>query len=94
MTLSPAEYRLWQREYPMFSLWATTRGILFLPKEVAEEDDSPEKYDLVSKAYILMKRLGQDYNTIMTMPTEERDRLFSMEMELIKKEAEQTEQKK
>ena len=78
----------------MFSLWASSRGILFLPKEAAEENDSNEKYDLVSKAYILMKRLGQDYNTIMNMPTEERDRLFSMEMELIKEEAKQAEQKK
>ena len=48
----------------------------------------------MSKAYILMKRLGQDYNTIMNMPTDERDRLFSMEMELIKEEAKQAEQKK
>ena len=78
----------------MFSLWASSRDILFLPREDAEENDSNEKYDLVSKAYILMKRLGQDYNTIMNMPTDERDRLFSMEMELIKEEAKQAEQKK
>ena len=94
MTLNPADVQLMQREYPMFSLWASSRGILFLPKEAAEENDSNEKYDLVSKAYILMKRLGQDYNTIMNMPTDERDRLFSMEMELIKEEAKQAEQKK
>ena len=78
----------------MFSLWASSRDILFLPREASEENDSNEKYDLVSKAYILMKRLGQDYNTIMNMPTDERDRLFSMEMELIKEEAKQAEQKK
>ena len=78
----------------MFSLWASSRGALFLPREAAEENDSNEKYDLVSKAYILMKRLGQDYNTIMNMPTDERDRLFSMEMELIRQEAKQAEQKK
>ena len=94
MTLNPADVQLMQREYPMFSLWASSRGILFLPREAAEENDSNEKYDLVSKAYILMKRLGQDYNTIMNMPTDERDRLFSMEMELIKEEAKQAEQKK
>ena len=94
MTLNPADVQLMQREYPMFSLWASSRDILFLPREVAEENDSNEKYDLVSKAYILMKRLGQDYNTIMNMPTDERDRLFSMEMELIKEEAKQAEQKK
>lgn len=94
MTLNPADVQLLQREYPMFSLWASSRDILFLPREVAEENDSNEKYDLVSKAYILMKRLGQDYNTIMNMPTDERDRLFSMEMELIKEEAKQAEQKK
>ena len=78
----------------MFSLWASSRDIFFLPREVAEENDSNEKYDLVSKAYVLMKRLGQDYNTIMNMPTDERDRLFSMEMELIKEEAKQADQKK
>ena len=94
MTLNPADVQLMQREYPMFSLWASSRGILFLPKETAEDNDSNEKYDLVSKAYILMKRLGQDYNTIMNMPTDERDRLFSMEMELIKQEAKQAEQNK
>lgn len=94
MTLNPADVQLLQREYPMFSLWASSRDILFLPREVAEENDSNEKYDLVSKAYILMKRLGQDYNTIMNMPTDERDRLFSMEMELIKEEAKQADQKK
>lgn len=94
MTLNPADVQLMQREYPMFSLWASSRDILFLPREAAEDNGSNEKYDLVSKAYILMKRLGQDYNTIMNMPTDERDRLFSMEMELIKEEAKQAEQKK
>ena len=33
-----------------------------------------------------MKRLGQDYSKIMEMPSEERDKLFEMEMQLIKKE--------
>lgn len=86
MTFNPAEYHLWHKEYPMFSLWAIPKGILFLPKEVAESEEV-KQYDLTSKAYILMKRLGQDYDKILLMDAEERDRLFEMEMKLIKEEA-------
>ncbi len=86
MTFNPAEYHLWHKEYPMFSLWAVPKGILFLPKEVAESEEV-KQYDLTSKAYILMKRLGQDYDKILLMDAEERDRLFEMEMKLIKEEA-------
>lgn len=92
MTLNPSEYRLWQREYPMFSLWAIPKGVLFLPKEVAEDEDV-KRYDLASKAYILMKRLGQDYTTIMKMDAEERDTLFEMEMKLIEEENKQSNSK-
>ena len=52
MTFNPAEYHLWHKEYPMFSLWAVPKGILFLPKEVAESEEV-KQYDLTSKAYIL-----------------------------------------
>lgn len=69
----------------MFNLWAVRRGILFVPKEVAE-DENVKKYDLTSKIYIFMKRLGQDYNTVMTMDADERDTLFEMEMKLIEEE--------
>lgn len=86
MTFNPAEYHLWHKEYPMFSLWAVPKGILFLPKEIAESEEV-KQYDLTSKAYILMKRLGQDYDKILLMDAEERDRLFEMEMKLIKEEA-------
>ena len=34
-----------------------------------------------------MKRLGQDYNRIMLMDSEDRDKFFKMEMELIKEES-------
>lgn len=88
MTLNPAEFHFWHKEYPMFCSWAVQKGILFLPKEIAEDEDD-KKYDLASKAYILMKRLGQDYNVIMNMDAEERDRLFEMEMRLIHEEQKQ-----
>ena len=38
-----------------------------------------------------MKRLGQDYNRVMLMDADERDRLFEMEMKLIKEEQKQKE---
>lgn len=88
MTFNPSEYHLWYREYPMFSLWAAQKGILFVPKEISE-DDEDKKWDLTSKAYIFMKRLGQDYNRVMLMDAEERDRIFEMEMKLIKEESKQ-----
>ena len=86
MTFNPAEFYLWFKEYPMFGLWAVQKGILFLPKEVSE-DDELKQYDLTSKVYIFMKRLGQEYNTIMMMDADERDKLFEMELKLIKEEA-------
>lgn len=92
MTFNPTDYFLWYKEYPMFSLWASTKDILFLPKELS--DDSEEKYDLTSKAYIFMKRLGQSYNSFMLMDADERDKLFEMEMKLIKEEAEQRQKEK
>lgn len=90
MTFSPTEYHLWNKEYPMLCLWAVQKGILFPPKEYAEDEDD-KKYDLTSKAYILMKRLGQDYKTVMNMDAEERDALFEMEMKLIREEQKQNE---
>lgn len=77
----------------MFIQWAISKGILFLPKEVSGQEDY-EKWDLTSKAYILMKRLGQDYNTIMLMDADERDKLFKMEMDLIKEEQKEKEKQK
>lgn len=85
MTFNPTEYYLWHKEYPMFNLWAVQKGILFLPMETAEDEEF-KKYDLTSKAYIFMKRLNQSYETVMLMDAEERDRLFEMEMRLIKEE--------
>lgn len=90
MTFSPEESHLWYKEYPMFNLWAAPRGILFLPKEISEDDDL-KKWDLTSKAYIFMKRLGQDYNTVMLMDSDERDKIFEMEMKLIQEEKKQEE---
>lgn len=86
MTFNPTDYRLWQKEYPMFSQWALQKGILFIPKQFAEDDEF-KQYDLTSKAYLFMKRLGQDYNRVMLMDADERDAIFEMEMKLIKEEA-------
>lgn len=93
MTFNPTEYRFWYKEYPMFILWAIKRGILFIPKEVAEDDEF-KKWDLTSKAYIFMKRLGQDYNRVMLMDADERDKIFEMEMRLIKEEQKENEKAK
>lgn len=90
MTFNPTEYHFLCKEYPMFNLWAEQKGILFLPKEIAEDDEF-KKYDLTSKAYIFMKRLHQSYSTFMLMDADERDRLFEMEMKLIKEEAKEKE---
>lgn len=87
MTFNPTEFYLYYRDYPMLTLWAVQKGILFLPKEVSE--DEFKKWDLTSKAYIFMKRLGQDYNMFMLMDAEERDKIFEMEMQLIKEEKQQ-----
>lgn len=89
MTFKSDEYRLLYKEYPMFCLWAVTRGILFLPRNIAESEDDFKHHDLTSKVYILMKRLHQRYNEIMSMDSDERDTFFEMEMKLIKEEAEQ-----
>lgn len=86
MTFNPTDYQFWFKEYPMFNLWAINAGTLFLPKEFSEDDEF-KKYDLTSKAYIFMKRLGQDYNRFLLMEEDERNKLFEMEMQLIKEQA-------
>lgn len=93
MTFNPEEYHLWCKEYPMFALWAMHKDILFLPKELSE-DDKNKQWDLTSKIYIFMKRLGQDYNRVLLMDADERDRIFEMEMKLIEEEAKQNEKVK
>lgn len=89
MTFKSDEARLLYKEYPMFCLWAVTKGILFIPKNIAESEDDFRQYDLASKVYILMKRLHQRYGEIMLMDSDERDSFFEMEMKLIKEEAEE-----
>ena len=93
MTFNPTEAHLWYKEFPMFNLWAVVRNLLFIPKEAAEEDEN-KRWDLTSKAYIFMKRLGQDYNRVMLMDADERDRIFEMEMKLIEEEKKQSERNK
>ena len=89
MMFKSDEIRLLYKEYPMFCLWAVTKGILFLPRNLAESEDDFKHYDLTSKVYILMKRLHQRYGEIMLMDSDERDAFFEMEMKLVKEEAEQ-----
>lgn len=86
MTFCLDDYKFWNKEYPMFIQWALNKGILFPPRESMDSPD--ECYDLTSKLYLLMKRLKQDYLTLLKMPTEERDRIFQMELELLQKEEE------
>lgn len=86
MTLEPSAYHFLEREYPMFILWAINKDILFFPRNIAEVDED-KQYDLMSKLYVLMKRLGQSYETLMLMDEEERDTFFDMELKLIKEEA-------
>ena len=93
MTFNPTEYYLWYKEYPMFSMWANSKDVLFIPKEVSEDEEF-KKWDLTSKAYIFMKRLGQDYNRFMLMDADERDRIFEMEMKLIEEEKKQADKNK
>lgn len=76
-----------EKTYPMFIEWLRGKDedILFLPKGIAEQEKYAG-YTMEQKVYVLMKRLRQDYNTIMQMSTEERDMYFRMEMDLIEKE--------
>ena len=90
MTFSPDSAQLIQREYSVFTHWAIPRNALFIPKWVFEEDEE-KRYDETSKMYLLMSRLHQPYNDLMTMDTKTRDALFDMEMKALKKKKEDLE---
>jgi len=83
MTFKPDEYRLIYKDSPMFIQKDLEREFLFHPKS---PESGGEQYGLVSKMYILMKRLNQSYDNIMVMDSRERDELFEMEMKLIEQE--------
>lgn len=85
MTFNPTECYTLDRQYPLFTCWALKFELLFFPKEIAETVGD-EYVDLTSKVYILMKRLGQDYETIMRMDSVERDMFVDIELKLIEKE--------
>jgi hypothetical protein len=91
MTLNPSDYNFWWKEYPMFTQWALQKDILFIPKEYSEEEQGNS---LTSKVYLLMKRLRQDYHTLMSMDSEELDEFFNIELEMIKKEQKDMENSK
>jgi len=83
MTFSPDEYKLVYKDSPMFTQKDIEGKFLFNPKS---KEDSTEQYGLVSKMYVLMKRLNQNYKEILLMDSGERDELFEMEMKLIEEE--------
>ena len=92
MTLNPGEVHLVTREYPMWMQWALHHGNpMFLPREYSNEDDELSKYDLRSQAYLLMKNLHQSYETIMAMPTEEREFYARSELKFLDEQAKQAE---
>ena len=92
MTFAPDVYYYWHKEYPMFWQWAQGKDNLFLPKAMSESDEL-KQHSLTSKVYVLMKRLQQSYKTILTMPMDERDELFEMEMKLLEEEQRQAKEK-
>lgn len=93
MTFGSSEYHAWYRDYPLFSFWGVRHDRLFFDKSFSQKGEYAE-YNLTSKAYIFMKRLGQDYKTIMLMASDERDELFEMEMKLIEEEKKQNDEAK
>lgn len=93
MTFGSSTYWAYYRDCPMFSFWGIKHGNLFFPKSVTQTGEYAE-YDLTSKAYVFMKRLGQDYKTIMLMESTERDEIFAMEMKLIEEEKKQADEVK
>ena len=93
MTFGSSEYHSWVRDYPMASLWGINHDNLFFPKNLTSKEEYGQ-YDLTSKLYIFMKRLGQDYNRVMLMDADERDMIFEMEMKLIEEEKKQADEAK
>lgn len=88
MTLSPDGTYLVEKNSPRAT--DSLLGGLFLQKERYKEE-TDEKYDLTSKIYLLMKRLHQNYQQILMMSIEEREKFFNLELELIKEENKQKE---
>ena len=86
MTFSPDDYKLIARDYPMFIQWSVAKD-LFFPREIAEDEENG--FDLTSKIYIMMKRLSQSYSEILKMDSDERDKIFKMELKLIEEEKKQ-----
>lgn len=70
-----------------FGTWAV-RNVeeLFLPKR-------ENNYSLNAIIYAMMERLHQDYEVLMRMPDEDRDELFALLEESVKRENEQSKKK-
>jgi hypothetical protein len=94
MTLNPSEAHYVHREFPMFTQWALKHGNpMFLPKGFDDnDDDEASKYDLRSQAYLLMRNLHQSYETIMTLPTEDREFFVRSELKLLEEQKKQNEE--
>lgn len=80
----PSQYLI-RREKETFGEWSLRNmNSLFLPYR-------DPNYSLESIIHLMMNRLHQNYEVIMQMEQTKRDRLFNIELELMKKEA-QTQQ--
>lgn len=88
MTLDPDNCKLYYKHTPMVFMKELFRSGLFLEKCYYTEDED-KRFSLTSKVHLLMKKLRQDYNTIMFMPSEDRDLFVEWEMDIIKKEEEE-----
>ena len=92
MTLNPFEARYIHREYPMWMQWALRHGNpMFIPRGYKDDEDEVSKYDLRSQAYLLMRNLHQNYETILTMDTEEREFYVRSELQFLEEQAKQNE---
>lgn len=67
-------------------------GSLFLERGNYTEENK-KHHGLTSKVHLLMKRLKQDYNTLMFMPSSERDLFFEWELEVLEEEEKASKQK-
>ena len=64
---------------------------MFIPRGYKDDEDEVSKYDLRSQAYLLMRNLHQNYETILTMDTEEREFYVRSELQFLEEQAKQNE---
>lgn len=80
-TMQPCQYLI-DRKKEVFGEWSKRNlHALFLPYR-------DPNYSLEAILHLMMNRLHQSYETLMTMEQTKRDNLFNAEYELMKREAE------